>query len=477
MTRLLLKNGTIVDGKGTKKYTGDLLIKGDKIEALAPGQITAEAPVMDCTGKVIAPGFIDAHSHNDWFVTNAQTPELTCPFAEQGITTFIGGNCGFAAFGLEKNSPFKSFIEDHNLFKEGTPELEWASLAEYIKILEDPGSTHNLAVLAGHGTARASIQGWDPAGLSKAKLDRLVYLLEESMDEGAKGVSFGFQYAPGIFASQEEIQTIARRVRSKDKIITIHLKAYSAISPTYPIIPFGKAHNLIALEEALNLARHTGVRLQLSHMIFVGQKTWKTFDKAMALIDQAVKDGVDLMMDTYSYHCGASIITVLMPDWFMARAPQSYTDKTMIFKARMLAAISFKLLGFGFEDIQIASAVHPPFEQFNGMFLSDIAKQRKKASFENYMDFVRESQGIARVLMHGYTNPEIVKELMTHPLSLYMTDAWAEPEGLQNPGAYGCFPKFLQTAREDHLLSLEKTVQKMTGDTAKRFNIKDRGIL
>ena len=477
---ILLKDGFIIDGSGSKGFKGNLLIQGDTIQEVSRqdmSSLESQARVLDCSGQTIAPGFIDMHSHNDWFLPNASRPELTTPFTEQGITTFIGGNCGFSAAGIKPNSPFKKFIEENNLFKTGTPRLDWASMAEYSSHLKTTGITHNLACLAGHGTTRASICGWDPAPLPPKEMKELLYHLEKAMDEGAKGVSFGFQYAPGIFAQKDEIQKVADLVKRKNKILTIHQKAYSSISSTYPVVPFGKAHNLIALEETLNLARETGVRLQLSHMIFVGTKTWKTFDRAMALIDQAMADGVDLMLDTYAHHCGASIITVLLPDWFMAKAPASYTDKTLLFKVRLLAALSFRLLGFGFKDIQIASAMHEPFNKFNGMFLSDIAKERQVNPFENYMDFIRQSNGTARVLMHGYTSPKIVDELIKHRASLFMTDAWAEPDGLQNPAAYGCFPKFLETARDKRLLSQEQVIHKMTGASARRFNITDRGIL
>lgn len=474
---ILLKDGFIIDGSGSKGFKGNLLIQGKTIQAVSRQQIQGPYRVIDCTHKTITPGFIDMHSHNDWFLPNAGRPELTTPFTEQGITTFVGGNCGFSAAGLKPDSAFKTFIEENNLFKTGTPTLEWASMAEYGAHLKTNGITHNLSTLAGHGTTRASVCGGDPSPLSPKHMKEVLYLLEKAMDEGAKGVSFGFQYAPGIFAQKEEIKQIAALVKRKNKILTVHQKAYSSISATYPLIPFGKAHNLIALEEMLNLARETGVRLQLSHLIFVGTKSWKTFDKAMALIDRAMADGVDLMLDTFAYHCGASIITVILPDWFMAKAPASHTDKTLIFKARLLAALSFRLLGFGFEDIQIASAMHEPFNRFNGMFLSDIARERRVSPFENYMDFIRESHGTARVLMHRYTSPAIVDELIKHKASLFMTDAWAEPDGLQNPAAYGCFPKFIEMARDRQLLTSEQVIHKMTGASALRFDIKDRGIL
>ncbi len=473
--RLLLKNGTIIDGTGTKEYKGDLLIAGSLIEAVSDHDIAADAPVLDCTDKVVAPGFIDMHSHNDWFLSNADQPEFTMPFTEQGITTFVGGNCGFSAAGILKDSPHKAFMAANNLFKAGTPELKWDTMSEFSKLLTRQGLTHNLAMLAGHGTARTSVCAWDPAPLSKSDMSTLLTLLEQAMDEGAKGVSLGLQYAPGIFAGSEELKKVAELVKKKDRLLTVHMKAYSSVSGTYPVKPLGMPHNLMALAEILELAKSTGVRLQLSHLIFVGEKSWKTFHKAMEMIDAARKSGLDVMLDTYAYHCGASVITVLLPEWFMAGAPDSFNARFPVFKVRLLAALSFRLLGFGFEDIQIACANHPDLDSYNGMFLSDIARDRGMQPFDNYMDFVRKSKGTARVLMYRYSSPDIVDRLMDHPLSMYMTDAWSEPTGVQNPAAYGCFPKFLQQARDKG--TMEAAVHKMTGASASRFSIHDRGVL
>lgn len=476
LTSVVLKNGTIIDGTGARGFSGDLLIQDGEIQAVSDRAIEADCPVVDCAGKVIAPGFIDIHSHNDWFLPNADRPDLTTPFTEQGITTFVGGNCGFGAAGIKPDSRFTHLIED-SLFKAGTPHLRWATMAEYIRLLEKQGITHNLAMLAGHGSVRASIRGMDPSPMKPGEVREMNAILDQAMDEGAKGVSFGLQYAPGIFARDDEIRKVVNLVKKREKIVAVHKKALSSISAAYGLVPFGRPHNLIALEEMIRMARETGVRLQISHLIFVGTRSWKTFDRAMSLIDTAIDQGVDVMFDTYSHHCGASIITVLMPDWFLAGAPASFTDRAKIFRARLLAAVSFRLLGFGFEDIQIASANHDELNRFNGMFLSDIARERGLDPFGNYMDFLRKSNGNARVLMHRYTSPDILEALMKHRAALFMTDAWAEPDGLQNPAAYGCFPRFLALARDKRLLTPEQVIHKMTGANARRFDIRDRGTL
>jgi N-acyl-D-amino-acid deacylase len=473
---ILLKNGLIVDGTGREAYTGNVLIRGGEISSVSKREIKTSGQTIDCTGRVISPGFIDFHSHNDWFLPNMKRTDYKTPFTAQGITTFVTGNCGFGAGGLKKNSEHMHHIED-NLFKAGIPELKWATMKEYFGHLNKLGLSHNVINLAGHGTTRTSIRGWEPSPMNKDEMKELLSLLEQSMDEGGHGVSLGLQYAPGQFATMDELKEVAKLVKKKNKILTVHKKAFSYISGDYPMKPFGKAHNLIALEEMIKLARETGVRLQISHLIFVGQKTWKTMDRALKLIDDARNEGVDIMFDTYGHHCGASIITVLLPEWFMAEMPEALDSKSMVRKVRMLANISFFLLGFGFDDIQIASAVSKEYKAFNGKFVSQIAREVGMSPFDTYVDLIRKSEGTARVLMHKYSNEDIICSLMKHPASLFMTDAWGEPDGLQNPGAYGSFPRFLQFAREKGVLTLEEAVRKMTGAGADRLRLKKRGYI
>ncbi len=135
---ILLKNGFIVDGTGSKGYTGNLLMNGDVIEDISGGHIAADCESIDCTGKVIAPGFIDLHSHNDWFLPSGNA-DFTKSFLEQGITTFVGGNCGFGAAGFRKDTRYLDLLEN-NLFKAGHDGITWRSLDEYFFRLEEKGA-------------------------------------------------------------------------------------------------------------------------------------------------------------------------------------------------------------------------------------------------------------------------------------------------------------------------------------------------
>jgi len=472
--RILLKNGLIVDGTGRKGEPGNLLIHGGRIEEVSSAPIAVDCPTIDCSGKVIAPGFIDAHSHMDWVLPLPGHEELKSPFTAQGCTTFVAGNCGWAVAGFRRGSPHK------NRFNPGIfPEfdLSWDSMAEYFAHLRKVGLSHNLFTLAGHGTARASMRWDDPSPLREDEMKELLGLLEVAMDQGAHGVSLGLQYNPGIFATPEELRQVAKLVKKKGKFLTVHGRAYSALAPGYEVKPGGTPHNVLAIKEMVDLAKETGVRVQYSHLIFVGKVSQGSYALALELLDRAIADGVDIMIDSYPYHCGNTGLTVILPKWFRENLPANYHDPKARQRLELELASMSGLLGFGYEHVQITHAGHPDLNAYNGLFLTEIARRRQMRPFDVAMEFTEKGQGRGTwVLLHNYSTLEIVEALMKHPACLFMTDA-VPAAWLRNPAGYGSFPLFLQYARDRKVLSLEDAVHKMTGLTARRFGIKDRGVL
>ena len=483
---VMLKNGLIVDGTGSAGYQGSLILRNGKIEGIVRGEEAFEGKTIDCTGLVIAPGFIDAHSHMDYYMPIKGHDELRTSFTGQGLTSFVAGNCGFGPGGFRKKSAFMSIIEHRT--KEFYS-IKWNEMDDYFSHIKKEGMSHNLMSFVGHGTTRTSMRGFDPSPLKPEEMKEMLGLLETAMDQGACGVSLGLQYEPGIFATDDELKQVAMLVKKKNKVLAVHSKAYSALAPGYPIstmkvlvdyiTPFQgyTPHNILALQEMLDLARDTGVRLQLSHLIFVGAKTFKNCDDALRRIDEAVKQGVDVSFDTYSYHCGQSHINVFLPSWFLAKVPSVYDDKKMLGKLESELNLVRRFLGFGYDDIQITYANHEELNQYNGLFLTEIAQKRGMDQFENFVDIARRSKGLASVLNHRYSNIGIIESLIKHPASLFMTDALPSTTGVQNPASSGCFARFLQLAREKKLISLEEAVHKSSGASARRFGIRDRGIL
>ncbi len=472
---LLLRNGLIVDGTGRSGFDGDVLVRQGRIADVGPRLPVPEgAEVIECRGCVVAPGFIDVHSHNDWFMAAPEHAAATRPFLHQGITTFVTGNCGFSAAGFDPARPHLGRIR--NLVNKATGlKLHWHSVNDYFEVLTQNGLTHNLLLLAGHGTVRTAIRDFEPGPLDRDEQRLMHQDLEAALEQGAAGVSLGLQYEPGIFAPPAELEAVARLVRRHDKILTVHPRAFTTLSPAYRLKPFGTAHNLKAIGDMLNLARKTGVRLQFSHLIFFGSRTWRTAPQALALFDRARREGLDLHFDTFFHHCGASLIHVLLPEWFLARVPGAYHNRGLLLRLQAEMTGMKSVLGIDFSDIVIADAVHPEFERYNGQTIAAIARRMGKSPFRTFIRLAAASRGEARVLMFKYSTAEIVRALMRHPAAHFMTDAWVEPAGTQNPSAYGAFPGFLQVVRDEKTIRLEEAVHKMTGASAARFGLQDRG--
>jgi len=472
--RTLLRGGLIVDGTGRPARRGSVLLDGGRIAALGDLPDGAGTPV-ECEGRVIAPGFIDAHSHMDFF-SASENPHHFDSFTAQGVTTFVAGNCGFSPFGFAPQTKHRSLLEN-SLFKAARETLDWNSFAEYCEVLDSLGLTHNFVHLVGHGAARTSLSGFEARRLSEPEHAQMLAILDRALSEGAAGVSFGLQYKPGVFAKLEELDDVARLVKRHDKLLTVHAKAYSSFSGTYPMIPFGRPHNLKAIDDMLGLARRTGVRLQFSHLIFVGSRTWKTVDQAVELFDRAIGDGVDVCFDMFPYGCGATLLNTLLPEWFMAGMPDALHKPLARARLRLEAEVGFRLVGFGYPQIQITNASCAEYDEHNGRFLPDIAERVGKSSFDTMLDILEKSDAQARVLFHDYYNDEIIDRLMQHPAAIFASDSWPELGGHQNPAAFGTFPRFLRKARERGSLSLEAAVHKMTGAAATRFRLANRGRL
>jgi N-acyl-D-amino-acid deacylase len=399
---------------------------------------------------------------------------LRSPFTAQGCTSFVAGNCGGAVAGFRKASPYKQRFNP-GIFPEF--EIPWDTMGEYLDHLRKTGMSHNLFTSAGHGAARASMRWDDPSPLNETEMKELLALLEAAMDEGAHGVSFGLQYTPGIFATSDEIRQIARLIKKKDKLLSVHARAYTAVAPGYEMKSGGTPHNVLAIKEMIDLAKETGVRVQFSHLIFAGRLTQKTWPLALETIDKAIAEGVDIAFDSYPYHCGTTTLIVLLPKWFRENLPANYHDPKARQKLEFELASMSAVLGFGYEDIQITTAASPEMDQYNGMFLAEIARNLQKRPFDVAIEIAEKAgRRTPWVLLHNYSTLEIVEALMKHPACLFMTDA-VPAKWLRNPAAYGSFPLFLQYARDRKVMSLEDAVRKMTGLSAQRFRIKDRGVL
>lgn len=470
--KTLLKSGKIIDGTGSEPYFADILIEDDRIKKIA-ADIREEADtVVDCAGLVVSPGFIDIHSHNDWFAPRTGNERFFTPFLEQGITTQVTGNCGACPFGYDKGTKYRNLIGsgvlDINGIEEDTSTLP--AFAAAIKNLP-----LNMVPLYGHESARVGIAGYDSRELTQDELKHTEDILEQALVDGAAGISFGLMYEPDRYAPYEELRRAAALCAKHGKVLTIHGRANSAASTSYSPPVGGRAHNLRAIDEMERLARDTGVKIQHSHLIFVGEKSWKTVDEALAIIKKLNDEGFDFKYDSYSLTYGASVITVVLPPWFLSLPKEKRRGKFALLRLGFEIGLTKRVLGFNFSDI-VMTWVAEGQDALIGKSVAQIAEEWGVSQLKAYIRLVELSEGRGLVLMHRYLTDEIVLRLMKDENCYFMTDAWIVEKGMQNPSCFLCFPRFLKLARENGL-ALKDMIHRMTGMAAQRYRILERGEL
>ena len=474
MGKTLLKNAKIYDGSGAPAFQGDVLMEGEKILQVA-ASIPAEqdAFVVDLGGLSLAPGFIDAHSHNDWFALRKEPEKYFDPFIRQGITTFVSGNCGLAATGFSDDTPHKEKIGGGLFFFEDCKD-PMGQVKDYLAAV-DGRMPCNLAVLAGHCTARASVSGSANRKLTPEEEQQMLDILEQALQQGAAGISLGLMYDPGLYADTQELKKIARLCEKYGRPLTVHPRASSAVSMSYPEL-LGRSHLLRALDELEEVVSGTKTKLHYSHAIFVGRRSFKDQGEFLKIVEKLRSQGIDMMFDIYNETLGVSVITVILPAWYQAMTPEERKKPLVRAKLSILVYASSLLLGFGFRDIQIAY-IGEGYEKYEGKSVHQIAKEEGMSDLNAYLMLCEKSNFQGRVNMGPYTTPQIISQFEKNPNCLYMTDAWVEEHGVQNPAIYDCFPKFLQDALLGKGDTMEHTIHRMTGATAERFSLPERGYI
>jgi N-acyl-D-amino-acid deacylase len=471
----LLKGGKVYDGTGSDAYIGDILFEDDRVLQVAPSIDEALADsVTDISGKSVSSGFIDCHSHNDWFAIKKAPLPYFDPFIRQGITTFVTGNCGLSSIGFEKDTPFLDKIGGGLFGYRGDTTGVYSTAGELLDAI-DGNSPCNTAVLVGHCSARATVAGFSNRPLTESEEKRMLSILEDNLKSGAAGISLGLMYEPGIYAPLSEIKKVADLCVKYDRILAVHAKAESKVSMAYPSL-FGRSHLLRALDELYEISKGTNLKLQYSHAIFVGRATLKDHPEFLEMVEKMRSEGIRIQFDIYNELKGVSVITVILPSWYQGLSEKDRKRPINRMKLSALINATTLLLGFGWNDIKVAY-IGPGYEKYEGKTVAELAKEYGKSPLTIYLQLCQESNFQGRVNMGPYTTEEIIHDFEKNDNCYYMTDAWVEDHGVQNPAIYDCFPKFLQDSLRGLGDTMPKTIRKMTGATADRFMLRERGYI
>lgn len=471
---ILIRNARILDGTGAPWFPGDLRIEGDRIAAVATKLDAEDAEVLDATGRYLAPGFIDAHAHDDLiYLRQPGRPEKVA----QGVTTVVVGNC---SFGLYPQTPASAAdVREHfgNLLGTVSADETFADFAAYRAALDGRGIAINLVSLVGHAALRLAVMGWQNRPATPDEREAMASLLAEQFRQGAHGLSLGLVYPPSAWADTAELVRLAEVVAEHGALLTAHVRSYEG--------------GLIAsVDEFLDLLKAGGASGLLSHLQAAGRPYWGSLPRAVERLEIARKGGVDVSFDMYPYPAGSSTILQLLP-------PSALAGGVEALLARMadpdgLAALrcaveegeapadpgwESKIRLIGWENVRIGGVGEESLRALEGLSLAEIAGTRREAPFDTLAWLVAADRGRTNIVMFQLSEDDL-EVALSHPLHMLGSDGLPRETGKPHPRAFGAFPRYLARAlRGEGRLGLEDAVRHMTAVPAQRFGLTDRGLL
>ena len=437
---LLIRNGRVVDGTGNPAFFADVAVKNGRIASI--GRIASKAKrEIDAQGLIVAPGFIDVHTHADEV---AQMPRAE-NFVRMGVTTIVAGNCGGSTL----------------------------QVAKFFRQVDQAKVAVNVATLVGHNNVRKKAMGGDfDRPPTPAEMEKMKSLVGQAMKDGAVGLSTGLIYQPGVFSQTDEIVELAKVAAAYDGIYTSHMRHEDK-----------KIYE--ALDEVFRIAREAHIRAEVSHIKLAGPSAWGQADRVLAYIEKARAEGLDITQDQYAYTASSTGLSQLIPDTALEGGNSEFRKRIAdpAQKATIVAEMKRSLRSKGREDYSyavIASCRHNP--ALDGLNVIEAAKAtRGSDSLDDQIETVLEIQknGGASGVFHGMSEEDL-KTFMRHPNTMIACDSGLRKfgEGVPHPRGYGNNARVLaRYVRELKVLRLEDAIRKMTSLPATTFHFKGRGEL
>ncbi|MDT7572840.1 MAG: N-acyl-D-amino-acid deacylase [Actinomycetota bacterium] len=465
---LLLRGGTVIDGTGAAGRGADVAVMGDRVAAIGDLSAATAARVVDATGLIVAPGFIDAHSHADVavFCPDDSSMSLAAAPLLQGVTTEVCGNCGMSPFPVLPTT------------SEATAELMCSILGDFSRVYDDLAAYRddlsaakpptNLAPLIGHNTLRASVVGMADRPATEDELMAMERLVEQAMDQGAFGLSTGLIYSPSMFADTNELSRLAAVAGRYGRPYTTHMR-----SETDRVD--------IALAEVFEIARRGNVAVHVSHHKVAGRRNFGRSGQTLAMIDEQLRAGLDVTLDAYPYTAGSTMLFAALPPWVNAEtiADRLELVKDATARERMRADLRAGLPGWenlmeasGWSGAVIVGA--PSHPEVEGRSIAEIADGRDEV--DTVCELLERDNGRVGMVVHMMEQAD-VDVILSSPASMVGSDGVAVP-GKPHPRLTGTFPRVLgRLARDRGVLSLPDAVHRMTQKPALRFGLTDRGVL
>lgn len=452
----LIKNGTIIDGTGSKGFVGDVLVEGDRIVAVERGETKAVADeTIDATGLLVTPGFIDAHSHSDaYLVLEPDAPSKL----SQGITTELNGQCGGSIaprYGEARlSSDWATLLGE---------KLVWRSLAEYREVLAQTKIAINTVEFIGHNTLRSSVMGYAARAASPDEVKSMARLLEAALDEGGYGFTTGLIYQPGKYSTNEEVLALARVAAQKGGFYATHMRSEGDEIEK-------------AIDEVISLVKATGIRAEISHLKTSGEKNWPKIDAVLEKIEHAIADGLLLGSDRYPYCAAGTDLDVVLPDWAQEGAAKGELARLKDPALRSRIVRELNASDTDWPKVMIGGGWSEETRGYSGKTIASLAGN----SPGEFIARVLELDGCKTGAFFFTMSEENLDKIYSREWILPGSDASLRsptgPLGLDHPHprAYGTMCEFYRRLRALGF-SREQVVRRMTSSVAERFELNARG--
>lgn len=436
---LVIRNARVIDGAGNPWFRADVAIAGGRIAAIGNLKNAPAVRSIDARGRVLAPGFIDPHTHVEGGIEKVPRADN---YVMDGVTTVVTGNCG----GSE------------------------ADLSAFFARLEKQGIGLNVASLVGHNTVRRQVMGLAARQATPEEIARMQALVEKGMRDGAVGFSTGLIYIPGTYASADEVVALAKAAAPFGGVYASHMRDEGA-------------HIIEAIEEAVRVGREAGMPVELAHFKIDNRRLWGMSEKTIALLEKHRREGVDVVVDQYPYDHSSTHLGITLPSWAFAEGKLKERLADPKERARIAKEMEKMVKSLGHKDYSYAMVAACSFDHsIEGKTISEInrlkgRKRKLKEEIQTILDL--EAQGSPQMVYHSM-GIEDVERILRYPNTAIGSDGGVREfgSGVPHPRSYGTRARVLaEYVRNRHVLTLEDAIRRMTSLPARTFGFRDRGLV
>lgn len=463
MLDFLIKNGLLTDGSGSALVPMNVGIKGDTIVYIGHEEPPCKE-VIDASGLVVSPGFIDTHTHSEFTLLADGRAEGRI---SQGVTTEINGNCGLSAAPLYG----EAFERREADLKELDITQRWNTFGEYFALLKRKGIAVNFATLCGHGNIRGSVVGYRNEVPDEAQMAEMKRLTDEATKAGAKGISTGLIYPPGVFSTTEELIELTKVVAESGGLYASHMRS--------------EGDRLIeSIEETIRIGKEAGTAVHISHLKTAGERNWHKVDSAIGVIEAARSSGLEVTCDRYPYIASSTDLDTVLPSWVYEGGYDDEIDrlKDKATREKIRNEVGEKDEKY-WKGICVSSTVNSKNEWMEGESIADIAAKMRMSPFDALIEILIDERVRTGAVFFSMSEDNL-KRFLALPYAMIGSDSSVRSfsgvtrKGKPHPRGFGSFTRVIRKyVSEEGLLGLAEAVRRMTSLAASTFGLKRRGLI